>query len=221
MKTINLEGYKYNLLKVLSFTGNAHSKRGKIYLCECKCGNRLELPTAYIRKGSPYSCGCEKRTRKDKGTRRGNRLNDERLYRTWKRMRMRCNNPNFHQSKDYGDRGIKVCEEWSDYLNFKKWALCNGYSEKLSIDRIDNNGDYSPQNCRWATSEQQSNNQRSNVLLTYKGETKTAAQWAKEIGITKSSMYHRLHRGWTVEEIITIPMGQKRTKSLRKENEYE
>lgn len=146
--------------------------------------------------------------------------NKERLYRIWRNMRRRCNSPKSDYYYNYGGRGIKVCDEWDDYLNFRKWALRNGYSEELSIDRINVDGNYEPSNCRWATREEQANNARSNVNLTYKGVTKTATEWARTLGITKSTMFHRLDRSWTIEEIMTIPMGGRRTKESPKAKVY-
>jgi len=135
-------------------------------------------------------------------------------------MRRRCNNPKSDYYNNYGGRGIKVCKEWNDYSNFREWALSSGYLENLSIDRIDVDGDYQPSNCRWATRKEQANNTRRNIKLTYKGVTKTATEWAREIGITKSAIFHRLDRSWTIEEIMTIPMGERRVKESPKAKVY-
>lgn len=199
-------GKKINLLNVIENTGRSDKKRGKIYLCKCDCGNFVEVPAAYLKKNK-YSCGCIRRPRKDKGIKRSQiKRNGTRLYRIWKSMRTRCNNPNHEYYSNYGGRGISVCTEWNDFLKFRKWSLENGYSDDLSIDRIDNDDNYSPNNCRWSTRKEQNNNQRSNLLLTYRGETKTAAQWADDLGLTRATIYHRIERGWNDKRIIETPM---------------
>lgn len=134
----------------------------------------------------------------------------ERLYRIWKGMRQRCNNPNHEAYHNYGERGIKVCEDWDDYTNFKSWSMSNGYKSYLSIDRINNDLGYSPCNCRWATRREQSMNTRRNVKIFYKNKILGIEEWAEEFGITLSSMHHRLYRGWTMEEIEKIPQGERR-----------
>ena len=121
----------------------------------------------------------------------------------------RCQNPNHKQYKDYGGRGITVCEEWKDFSVFRKWALSNGYVDGVdycSIDRIDVNGNYEPSNCRWANRKMQMNNRRANVLLTYNGETKTLAQWADTLGICYSTITSRYCRGWSIERIANTPV---------------
>ena len=141
--------------------------------------------------------------------------NKERLYRIWKHMRNRCNNKNNEAYHNYGGRGIKVCGEWNDYLVFKKWAIANGYNDSLTIDRIDVNGDYEPLNCRWVTRKQQNHNQRKNIILTYRGVSKTASQWADDLGMTRSCIYHRIERGWDVKKIIETPQRKMRKKLYR------
>ena len=115
-------------------------------------------------------------------------------------MKQRCLNSKDKLYKDYGGRGITVCAEWADsslsgihsatkgFIAFKKWALENGYADNLSLDRIDNNKGYSPEHCRWATAKEQCNNRRSNRWITYKGETKTVAQWLETLGIKKTEL---------------------------------
>ena len=135
------------------------------------------------------SCDCQKSIRMcDRNTRLGG------IYHG---MLDRCENSNSDSYKDYGGRGIRVCEEWQTFPPFKKWALENGYSDMLSIDRIDVNGDYEPSNCRWATSKEQGNNKRDNHYLTYNNETMTVQQWGEKIGINPNTIIHRLRRGWS------------------------
>jgi TnpA family transposase len=117
-------------------------------------------------------------------------------------MKQRCGNKNNRWYKDYGGRGIKIYPEWTDnYLTFRDWALSNGYADNLTIDRIDNNGNYEPSNCRWADKETQSSNQRRNIYLTYNNETKTVTQWAKEFGVSISTFRRWIKQGKSLDEI--------------------
>lgn len=121
-------------------------------------------------------------------------------------MKRRCYNPKSKFYKDYGARGIKVCDEWMDkkngHANFQKWAIENGWKEFLSIDRIDVNGNYEPSNCRWATQKEQANNRRNNVYATIHGVTKTAQEWAEQVGITERAFVSRLNYGWDEDRLL-------------------
>lgn len=129
-------------------------------------------------------------------------INNQKLYRVYKHMKDRCYNKNDPHYKYYVTRGIKICEAWrKDYNVFKMWAIDNGYKEGLSIDRIDVNGDYSPDNCRWITMKQQ---QRNNRYITYKGETHYLAEWAEILNINKSTLSTRLQRDWPIEQVLEM-----------------
>jgi len=121
-------------------------------------------------------------------------------------MKRRCYNPEEKFYKDYGGRGIKVCDEWMDkkegHGNFQKWAVENGWEEGRSIDRIDVNGNYEPSNCRWVTPEEQANNRRNNNYVTINGVTKTTSEWARQIGISQNAFTGRINSGWTGEELL-------------------
>lgn len=125
-----------------------------------------------------------------------------RLYNIWKHMKSRCNNPKDAKYANYGGRGIKVCEEWVYFTGFYKWSMSNGYEDNLEIDRIDNDGDYEPGNCRWTTRKVQCNNFGKNHLLTYEGVTHTLQEWSEILGVNKSTMSTRAWRGWSTEEIL-------------------
>lgn len=129
-----------------------------------------------------------------------------RLYKVWADMRQRCNNQNHVKYKSYGARGIKVCEDWNDFSCFREWALSHGYSDTLTLDRIDNDKGYYPNNCRWADRFIQQNNTRKNHLITYKGETKTLAQWIVCLGLTRGALNNRLKHNWSIEEALTKPV---------------
>lgn len=132
--------------------------------------------------------------------------NKEKLYGVWKSMRQRCRDPKHNRSKYYLEKGIRICEEWNSYSAFRDWAIRSGYNEGLSIDRINPDGNYEPNNCRWATPKTQSNNQTRNKRFTIGGETKTMAEWAEVAGIPKDTMKRRIYKGWSIEKAITTPV---------------
>lgn len=130
--------------------------------------------------------------------------NNDRLHTIWHDMKYRCNNPNCHAYKNYGGRGITVCKEWEDsYDAFVDWALSNGYNDSLTIDRIDNNKEYSPDNCKWSTYKEQGNNTRSCHRISYNGETHTIAEWGTIMGISPTTIRTRLCCGWNEIDAIT------------------
>lgn len=128
-----------------------------------------------------------------------------RLYDIWKKMRSRCFNPNNPKYYRYGGRGISICEEWSDFAMFRDWAIHNGYDEKLTIDRINNDGNYEPINCRWATAKEQANNRgiRSDTtVITWNGETHSLMEWSKILGIKYKTLIERKRRGWVLPKLF-------------------
>jgi hypothetical protein len=135
------------------------------------------------------------------------------LHNRWWGMLERCENPASHAFHNYGGRGVRVCYEWHDYPAFRNWALATGYRAGLSIDRIDNDGDYTPKNCRWATSKQQAYNRRTNHYLTYAGISLTVTQWGEATGFGRSVIKERLRAGWPISRILTEPV---RKRSMRK-----
>ena len=209
-KKIDLTGHKYGKLTVIrEDIDNPKRKPGKImWLCLCECGNYTSACTNDLRIGDTKSCGCLKY---DGSSAITHGFSKERLYHIWLNMRQRCKNPKHPSYVNYGERGIFVCEEWDDYLNFRGWAMSNGYQDDLTIDRIDNDGGYSPDNCRWTGRDIQSHNKRSNRMLTFKDKTQDITQWAEETGISFSAIISRLDKyGWSVEDTLTIPAYEKK-----------
>lgn len=136
-----------------------------------------------------------------------------RLKTIWTNMKSRCNNPNVKAYPRYGGRGIEVCREWSDsFKAFEKWALENGYSENLTIDRIDVNGNYCPENCRFVTYTENNQNRRDNVLLEFNGEVHCLTEWSRIMGIGQSVLTNRLKRGWSVAKASTYPVDHRKTR---------
>lgn len=197
-KFIDLTGKKYNKLTVISRAESRRQPSGKLvtyWNCKCECGNTTQVRGCDLKDGHIISCGCSHI--------KHGYANKERLYETWKNMKRRCYDPKNKRYKQYGGRGIKVCNEWlKDYMSFRNWAMENGYKDNLTIDRIDVNGNYEPSNCRWATLEEQQNNVTRNRILRYKGEEKTMSEWSKKYNIPYSKFNKRVQMGWSVEKII-------------------
>lgn len=138
----------------------------------------------------------------------------ERLYVIWLRMNQRCNSPTDNRYKYYGGRGISVCKDWSfDYALFREWAMVAGYADHLTLDRIDNNGNYCPENCRWVDKKTQANNRSTNRIIKYQGERHTLSEWAEITKISWCTIRARIERGWDVERALTTP--------VRSHKEYE
>lgn len=195
MKLQNICGLKFGRLKVISQTGTE-------CFCKCSCGNTRWVDFYKLTSGHTKSCGCLKiDTLVGNVKKHGGRKT--RLYGIWVKMRSRCSNPMDGAFCDYGGRGISVCEKWAkSFSEFREWAYHSGYTENLTIDRIDVNGNYEPDNCRWATRKEQSRNRRNNRWLEVNGETYLLEDWAKIVGIDKRTILQRLKRGWSVEKSI-------------------
>ncbi len=219
MPKVDLTGKKFFKLTALYPTGEVYPHgKNAIWMCKCDCGNYTTANSGQLRCGTKKSCGCAviDHTGNLNKTHGGR---NERLYLVWMDMRRRCydtKDKNYHR---YGGRGISVCDEWKDYAVFREWANSNGYDKdakpgECTIDRIDVNGDYCPDNCRWIDIITQQNNRRSNVFITYNGKTQTATQWSREQGYHPSLINRRLSMGWSAERAITTPPRGTRKQAL-------
>ncbi len=205
----NLTGRTFGRLTVLK-EADERSKNGYVqWVCQCSCRDKtvVIIPSYRLRSGHTRSCGCLQRDTVANGNICREKYpvteRSTRLYRIWRGILARTSYDSQTCYKNYGGRGITMCDEWRDnFISFRNWALSNGYADDLSIDRLDNDGDYTPSNCKWSTRKEQNNNQRSNLVLSFDGKTHTASQWAELMGITKSCIYKRIRRGYSVEAIL-------------------
>lgn len=204
-----IQGQRFGRLTVIR---EAERQYGHRYiLCRCDCGNEKAINLNSLVHGTSTSCGCYRREFTKKNNSKHGFAKDgkvERLYYTWINIKRRCYDPKVREYHNYGERGITVCDEWrNDYSSFRKWAYDNGYDDtktrkEQSIDRIDNNKGYSPDNCRWTTMAIQSNNTRVNHKVTYMGETHTLSEWQDITGIDDNIIGQRLRKGLPLDKVF-------------------
>lgn len=192
-----MDALRYGRLEIIS---KAASRNGQVYmLCRCDCGKEKEIALSSLKRGLTQSCGCYRR---DKGP--GNQSHKQtytRTYKVWLSMRQRCLNPNNPAYKNYGGRGITIAPEWDSYQRF--WEDMGDVPDGMSIERIDNDGNYEPGNCRWATRLEQGRNTRKCRAITFQGTTKTITEWAEQYGLQKSTLSQRIRNGWDMERALT------------------
>lgn len=191
--SLDLTGQRFGQLTVIEKV-----KGG--WRCRCDCGNQKVIPGCHITNGRVKSCGC---------LRMKHGMSENRLYQIWHGMKDRCLRKDGEHYPKYGGRGIYVCDEWlNSFENFRDWSFANGYQDNLSIDRKDNDGPYSPENCRWATKKEQQRNRSTTIFVTYNGETRTLTDWAEITGIKYSTLKHRMSRGISGDALFA-PLYQK------------
>lgn len=198
----DIVGKKYGTWTVLKFDHSMPKIRANgirsgfyhYYLCKCDCGNIKLIRRDHLPRIKGKFCRCL------------NNVTSETLHTVWTSMKQRCLNPRNPAYFRYGARGITVYEEWKNYFTFRNWAMANGYKDDLTIDRIDNNGNYEPYNCRWVDMKKQARNTRRNHLITYKGATHCISEWAEIIGMKADTLWARLKRGWSVEKSLLTPL---------------
>ena len=206
----DLTGQRFGRLTVLSLGEKKGKYTGAFWRCQCDCGNIVTVPGNSLRREETRSCGCLRADRLRKPTKQ--KHTGTRLYAIWQGMKRRTMTKSNPRYADYGGRGITVCDEWKDNFEaFKAWALANGYRDDLSIDRRDNDGPYSPDNCHWATDLEQGNNTRRNRRIEFNGETHTLTEWAKISGINLSTLSARINSyGWPIEKALSEPLKPKK-----------
>lgn len=205
---IDLTGQRFGRWTVLRLDHNNAPRGEARWICRCDCSTLRSVSGHDLRSGKSNSCGCLKRELASSRMKLNPNYGESqtRLYTVWTNMKSRVRNPNDPAYSDYGGRGIQICEEWMDFQKFKRWAIESGYNDSLTIDRVDVNGDYCPENCRWTTRTVQNNNTRRNHTLTVNGRTMTVAEWAKETGVSRLTLHQRIKNGWSDEDVILKPI---------------
>ena len=224
MRYKDLIGMRFGRLTVIEKADRGDY--GINWLCKCDCGNLHTVSGHALRRKSKgiRSCGCAslEAAKSLGGYNKAPYDTKERLYKVWKGMKRRCYNQNDKRYENYGGRGITVCDEWKDdYLAFRRWAYESGYDDsaqyqQCTIDRIDVNGNYEPSNCRWADAKEQSRNRRTTKLISYNGKQMTIGQWADYLGVSRNALVRRQSLGWSIERMLTEPLGSYEWASHRK-----
>lgn len=200
-KYYDIKGNRYGKLVVVERLPTDGKGQSILWLCKCDCGNETYVRANMLRSGHTQSCGCLVKERLIESV-KTHGMSKTRVYNIWCLMRYRCSVKTRPDYKYYGGRGITVYEKWLAFEEFYKWAKENGYSDELSIDRIDNSKGYSPENCRWATVEEQRNNMRSNRNFMVFGEILTLTQITKKYRININTLRYRLLKRQHIEKII-------------------
>lgn len=208
-------GRRFGKLVVVERAENTKNGASQ-WLCCCDCGNTVIVPQYSLkRRGVNQDCGCIKKEHFN--TTHGG--SNTPLYQLWNSMKRRCEDVNSFAYKDYGGRGITVCDEWHDFVAFQKWATETRPDKFYTLDRIDNNKGYSPQNCKWSSKKEQANNRRSNVKIEFRGEVHNLVEWCEILNLDYKRIHNRMHKlGWSFEKAIAVPVdAKKRNRKERKE----
>lgn len=198
--------FKNNHLTIVGMGERKSGDRSWRVKCKCDCGNTKDIMVYQVLNGSVKSCGCLRNTLYTKQDGRSKHP----LYGIWRQMMQRCYNPKSKIYYRYGGRGIVVCDEWHNFFNFAKWSdSIGGRPNGFTIDRINNDGPYSPDNCRWASMKTQNMNKSDNIVIQYNGKSQTLAEWAKDLNINWITLHNRYVRGWSIERMLTEPVHTK------------
>lgn len=210
---IDLNGMRFGRFTVITQIDRPRGRSGRWWLCKCDCGATRKNSTHSLMHGIVVSCGCKHReiTRLIGFKNRRHGKTGSPAHNCWKRIRQCCLNPDCHKYHLYGGRGITVCDRWRDSFEAFYADMGDPPTAQHSIDRKDNNGPYSPGNCRWATRKEQANNTRLNHFLPLNNQLKTISQWADVIGIHQDTLWARLHNGWSITKTLTTPLHGKIT----------
>ena len=205
---IDITGMRFGRLFVI---GRYETTSNRAYwLCDCDCGNTIVARGTHLRRGHTQSCGClhdEMSSERIAIRNYRHGRSDTRLYHIWVDMKKRCTNPHHWAYARYGGRGITFTQAWDQFEMFERWSLENGYEEHLTLDRLDNDGHYSPGNCRWATRKTQARNKSNNTKYAYANESLTLAEWAERTGMRYTTLYGRVHNyGWSIEQALNTPV---------------
>ena len=204
----NITGQKFNRLTVIKYL---YTKNKRAYwLCKCACGNEIVVPTTALKSGNTKSCGClhieQTKINISKAIKKQTKYKskaEKDIGKKYTSIKQRCNNPNCKAYKNYGGRGIIMCDEWANnFKTFYCWAIANGYKEGLTIDRINVNGNYEPNNCRWVSNLKQQNNKRNSHYIIYDNKKLTCSEWARELNIPVGTILYRISKGYETKEVL-------------------
>ena len=211
-KVEDISGKRFGRLTAIKYIGKSKGKQ-TLWECKCDCGNIAIVHQQNLKSEHTSSCGCyNSEVASEREKEHGQ--SGTRLYNIWHDMIYRCYNSNHRSYKDYGGKGIIVCNEWKDDFEvFRNWAIENGYKENLSIDRIDSDKNYCPENCRWATDIQQANNTSRNLIFTVDGCTDTLANLCRKYNIPYTLAHSRIYRNWDIKKALTEPSQRKRARN--------
>lgn len=198
-KPIDMTGHRYGRLEVIELAGrNKHNQR--LWRCICDCGKTTEVLGFLLRQEQTQSCGCLQKEAIGNLNKTHGKSKTQ-IWNLYRSMMDRCYLKTSHAYPRYGGRGIQVCERWHSFENF--YADMGDKPKGMSLERVDNDGPYSPENVRWASCKDQANNRRSNVILQFQGKSQTMQQWCDELGLKIQTVWARLNRGWSVDRALT------------------
>lgn len=212
-KILNLINRKFGRLTVVKYS-HQNKLYAKYWECKCNCGKKTIVRASALTEGTSRSCGCwQKELMSETKYNLIHGMTKTKIYRTWQQVKERCLNEKNQSYKDYGGRGIKICNRWLKFENFRDdmYKSCKEHIDKFgtrntALDRINNNGNYCLNNCRWATQKEQGNNRRNNNIIVFNGKTQNLSQWAEELKMDRNILNLKLYRGWSIKDTLTTPI---------------